>query len=39
MNQKSGRPKKTFIVTLKTLIWYEYVSEKVLFSNLGRVIN
>ncbi len=39
MNQKSGRPKKTFIVTLKTLIWYEYVSEKVLFSNLTRNIH
>lgn len=38
MNQKLGRPKKTFIVTLKTLIWYEYVSEKVLFSNVARNI-
>lgn len=39
MKQKPGRPKKTFIVVLKTLIWYEYVSEKVLFSNLERNIH
>lgn len=33
---KCGRPKKTVIDSLKTLIWYEYVSEKVYLSCVKR---
>lgn len=35
----SGRPKKTVIDTLRTLIWYEYVAEQVLESYIERSIN
>lgn len=34
--KKIGRPKKTLIDTLKTLIWYEYVADEVFRSRLER---
>ena len=35
---KCGRPKKTVLDSLKTLVWYEYVSEQVFLYCMKRNI-